>query len=192
MAAKVKIIRHIDNHLRWIFDFFGHRNSIGCQFMWVSALGRLLPGVFGIWQAMAKCGQGARYQKKYRHELERIYKTTYSCLMADWRYFPQTVIFSVSNFELLVAELAITVSCLQISNARRKFPKNTHPANMQRKTPAKSANEISHKGGPVSTLSKWKKQGASGNRAGNRHDAKGVFMGIIYNKVYSPQGHHFG
>lgn len=101
--------------------------------MLVSALGRLLPGVFGIWQAMAKCGQGARYQKKYRHELERIYKTTYSCLMADWRYFPQTVIFSVSNFELLVAELAITVSCLQISNARRKFPKNTHPANMSAK-----------------------------------------------------------
>ena len=192
MAAKVKIIRHIDNHLRWIFDFFGHRDSIGFQFMLVSALGRLLPGVFGIWQAMAKCGQGARYQKKYRHELEIIYKTTYSCLMADWRYFPQTVIFSVSKFELLVAELAITVSCLQISNARRKFPKNTHPANMQRKTPAKSANEISHKGGPIPTLSMWKKQEASGNRAGNRHDVKGVFMGIIYNNVYSPQGHHFG
>lgn len=51
--------------------------------------------------------------------------------MADRRYFPQTVIFSVSKFELLVAELAIMVSCLQISNARRKFPKNTHPANMQ-------------------------------------------------------------
>ena len=135
MAAKVKIIRHIDNHLRWIFDFFCHRDSIGFQFMLVSALGRLLPGVFGIWQAMAKCGQGGRYQKKYWHELERIYKTTYSCLMADRRYFPQTVIFSVSKFELLVAEIAITVSCLQISNARRKFPppkkKNTHPANMQ-------------------------------------------------------------
>lgn len=133
MAAKVRIIRHIDNHLLWIFDFFGHRDSIGFQFMLVSALGRLLPGVFGIWQAMAKCGQGARYQKKCWHELERIYKTTYSCLMADWRYFPQTVIFSVSKFELLVAELAITVSCLQISNARRKFPKNTHPANMSAK-----------------------------------------------------------
>jgi len=53
--------------------------------------------------------------------------------MADWRYFPQTVIFSVSKFELLVAELAITVSCLQISNARRKFPQNTHPANMSAK-----------------------------------------------------------
>lgn len=57
--------------------------------------------------------------------------------MADWRYFPQTVIFLVSKFELLVAELAITVSCLQISNARRKFPKNTHPANMS----AKDSNE---------------------------------------------------
>ena len=133
MAAKVKIIRHIDNHLRWIFDFFGPRDSIGFQFMWVSALGRLLPGVCGIWQAMAKCGQGARYQKKCWHELERIYKTTYFCLMADRRYFPQTVIFSVSKFELLVAELAIMVSCLQISNARRKFPKNTHPANMSAK-----------------------------------------------------------
>ena len=192
MAAKVKIIRHIDNHLRWIFDFFGHRDSIGFQFMLVSALGRLLPGVFGIWQAMAKCGQGARYQKKYWHELERIYKTTYSCLMADWRNFPQTVIFSVSKFELLVAELAIMVSCLQISNARRKFPKIRILPTCQRKTPAKSANEISHKGGPIPTLSKWKKQEASGNRAGNRHDVKGVFMGIIYNKVYSPQGHHFG
>ena len=112
--------------------------------------------------------------------------------MADRRYFPKMVISFVSKFELLVAELAITVSCFQISNARRKFPQNTHPANMQRKTPAKSANEISHKGGPIPTLSKWKKQGASGNRAGNRHDVKGVFMGIIYNKVYSPQGHHFG
>lgn len=90
--------------------------------MLVSALGRLLPGVFGIWQAMSKRGQGARYQKKWWHELERIYKTTYSCLMADRRYFPQMVIFSVSKFELLVAELAIMVSCLQISNARRKFP----------------------------------------------------------------------
>lgn len=78
--------------------------------------------------------------------------------MADRRNLPQTVIFLVSKFELLVAELAITVSCLQISNARRKFPQNTHPANMQRKTPAKSANEISHKGGPIPTLSKWKKQ----------------------------------
>lgn len=192
MAAKVKIIRHIDNHLRWIFDFFGHRDSIGFQFMLVSALGRLLPGVLGIWRTMSKCGQGARCQKKCWHELERIYKTTYSCLMADWRNLPQTVIFLVSKFELLVAELAITVSCLQISNARRKFPQNTHPANMQRKTPAKSANEISHKGGPIPTLSKWKKQGASGNRAGNRHDVKGVFMGIIYNNVYSPQDHHFG
>lgn len=192
MAAKVKIIRHIDNHLRWIFDFFGHRDSIGFQFMWVSALGRLLPGVLGIWRTMYKCGQGARYQKKYWHELKRIYKTTYFCLMADWRNFPQTVIFSVFKFELLVAELAITVSCLQISNARRKFPPNTHPANMQRKTPTKSVNENSHKGGPIPTLSKWKEQGASGNRAGNRHDVKGVFMGIYYNKVYSPQGHHFG
>lgn len=80
--------------------------------MLVSALGKLLLGVFGIWRTMAKCGQGARYQKKYWHELERIYKTTYSCLMADRRYFPQAVIFSVSKFELLVAELAITVSCL--------------------------------------------------------------------------------
>jgi hypothetical protein len=133
MAAKVKIIRHIDNHLRWIFDFFGHRDSIGFQFMLVSALGRLLPGVFGIWQAMGKCGQGARYQKKCWHELERIYKTTYSCLMADWRNFPKTVIFFVSKFELLVAELAITVSCLQISKSRRKFPQNTHPANMSAK-----------------------------------------------------------
>ncbi len=51
--------------------------------------------------------------------------------MADWRYFPKMVISFVSKFELLVAELAITVSCLQISNARRKFPKNTHTANMQ-------------------------------------------------------------
>ena len=41
-------------------------------------------------------------------------------------------------------------------------------------------------------VAELRKQGASGNRAGNRHDAKGVFMGIIYNKVYSPQGHHFG
>jgi len=137
MAAKVKIIRHIDNHLRWIFDFFGHRDSIGFQFMLVSALGRLLPGVFGIWRTMSKCGQRARYQKKYWHELERIYKTTCSCLMADRHYFPQTVIFSVSKFELLVAELAITVSCLQISNACRKFPQNTHPANMS----AKDSNE---------------------------------------------------
>ena len=112
--------------------------------------------------------------------------------MADRRNFPKTVIFLVSKFELLVAELAITVSCLQISNARRKFPPNTHPANMQRKTPTKSVNENSHKGGPIPTLSKWKEQGASGNRAGNRHDVKGVFMGIYYNKVYSPQGHHFG
>ena len=112
--------------------------------------------------------------------------------MADRRNLPQTVIFLVSKFELLVAELAITVSCLQISNARRKFPKNMHLANMQRKTPAKSANKNSHKGGPIPTLSKWKKQGASDNRAGNRHDVKGVFMGIIYNNVYSPQGHHFG
>ena len=77
--------------------------------MLVSALGRLLPGVFGIWQAMSKRGQGARYQKKWWHELERIYKTTYSCLMADRRYFTQMVIFSVSKFELLVAELAIMV-----------------------------------------------------------------------------------
>ena len=192
MAAKVKIIRHIGNHLLWIFDFFGHRDSIGFQFMLVSALGRLLPGVFGIWRTMSKCGRGARYQKKCWHELERIYKTTYFCLMADWRYFPQTVIFSVSKFELLVAELAITVSCLQISNARRKFPKIRILPTCQRKTPTKNANENSHKGGPFSTLSKWKKQGASGNRAGNRHDVKGVFMGIIYNKVYSPQGHHFG
>ena len=137
MAAKVKIIRHIDNHLRWIFDFFGHRESIGFQFMLVSALGRLLPGVFGIWRTMSKCGRGAIYQKKCWHELERIYKTTCLCLMADRRYFPQMVIFSVSKFELLVAELAITVSCLQISNARRKFPKNTHPANMS----AKDSNE---------------------------------------------------
>lgn len=137
MAAKVKIIRHIDNHLRWIFDFFGHRDSIGFQFMLVSDLGRLLPGVFGIWQAMVKCGRWARYQKKCWHELERIYKTTYSCLMADWRNLPQMVIFIVSKFELLVAELAIMVSCLQISNARRKFPKNTHPANMS----AKDSNE---------------------------------------------------
>ena len=137
MAAKVKIIRHIDNHLRWIFDFFGHRDSIGFQFMLVSALGRLLPGVLGIWRTMSKCGQGARCQKKCWHELERIYKTTYSCLMADWRIFPQMVIFSVSKFELLVAELAITVSCLQISNARRKFLQNTHPANMS----AKDSNE---------------------------------------------------
>ena len=53
--------------------------------------------------------------------------------MADRRYFPQMVIFSVSKFELLVAELAITVLYLQISNARRKFPKNTHPANMSAK-----------------------------------------------------------
>ena len=133
MVAKVKIIRHIDNHLLWIFDFFGHRDSIGFQFMLVSALGRLLPGVFGIWRTMSKCGQGARYQKKCWHELERIYKTTYSCLMADRRNFLKMVIFSVSKFELLVAELAITVSCLQISNARRKFPKNTHPANMSAK-----------------------------------------------------------
>ena len=80
---------------------------------------------------------GARYQKKYWYELERIYKTTYSCLMADWRYFPKMVISFVSKFELLVAELAITVSCLQISNARRKFPQNTHPANMS----AKDSNE---------------------------------------------------
>lgn len=160
--------------------------------MLVSALGRLLPGVFGIWQAMTKCGQGARCQKKCWHELERIYKTTYFYLMADRRNFPKTVIFLVSKFELLVAELAITVSCLQISNARRKFPPNTHPANMQRKTPTKSVNENSHKGGPIPTLSKWKEQGASGNRAGNRHDVKGVFMGIYYNNVYSPQGHHFG
>lgn len=192
MAAKVKIIRHIDNHLRWILDFFGHRDSIGFQFMLVSALGRLLPGVFGIWRTMSKCGQGARCQKKYWRELERIYKTTYSCLMADRRNFPQTVIFSVSKFELLVAELAITVSCLQISNARRKFPQNTHPTNMSAKDSKKSANENSHKGGPIPSLSKWKKQGASDNRAGNRHDVKGVFMGIIYNKVYSPQGHPFG
>lgn len=77
--------------------------------------------------------------------------------MADRRNILQTVIFSVSKFELLVAELAITVSCLQISKSRRKFPKNTHPANMQRKTPAKSANDNSHKGGPIQTLSKWKK-----------------------------------
>lgn len=61
--------------------------------------------------------------------------------MADWRNLPQTVIFLVSKFELLVAELAITVSCLQISNARRKFPKNTHPANMSAKDSKKSANE---------------------------------------------------
>lgn len=78
--------------------------------------------------------------------------------MADWRNLPQTVIFSVFKFELLVAELAIMVSCLQISNARRKFPKNTHPANMSAKDPAKSANDNSHKGGPIPTLSKWKKQ----------------------------------
>lgn len=64
MAAKVKIIRHIDNHLRWIFDFFGHRDSIGFQFMLVSALDRLLPGVFGIWQAMSKCGQGGKIPKE--------------------------------------------------------------------------------------------------------------------------------
>ncbi|WP_144008163.1 hypothetical protein [Prevotella sp. P5-64] len=133
MAAKVKIIRHIDNHLRWIFDFFGHRDSIGFQFVLVLALGRLLPGVFWIWRTMSKCGRGARCQKKWWYELERIYKTTYSCLMADWRYFPKMVISFVSKFELLVAELAITVSCLQISNARRKFPKNTHPANMSAK-----------------------------------------------------------
>lgn len=133
MAAKVKIIRHIGNHLLWIFDFYGHRESIGFQFMLVSALGRLLPGVFGIWRTMSKCGQGARCQKKCWHEFERIYKITYSCLMADRRYFPQTVIFSVSKFELLVAELAITVSCLQISKSHRKFPKNTHPANMSAK-----------------------------------------------------------
>lgn len=137
MAAKVKIIRHIGNHLLWIFDFFGHRESIGFQFMLVSALGRLLPGVCGVWQATSKCGRGARYQKKCWHELERIYKTTYSCLMADWRYFLQTVIFSVSKFELLVAELAITVSCLQISKSHRKFPQNTHPASMS----AKDSNE---------------------------------------------------
>ena len=192
MAAKVKIIRHIDNHLLWIFDFFGHRDSIGFQFMWVSALGRLLPGVLGIWRTMSKCGQGARCQKKCWHELERIYKTTYSCLMADWRNLPQTVIFLVSKFELLVAELAITVSCLQISNARRKFPQNTHPANMSAKDSNEKRQRKSHKGGPIPTLSKWKKQGTSGNRAGNRHDVKGVFMGIIYNKVYSPQDHHFG
>ena len=147
MAAKVKIIRHIDNHLRWIFDFFGHRDPIGFQFMLVSALGRLLPGVFGIWQAMVKCGQGARYQKKCWHELERIYKTTYSCLMADWRYFPQTVIFIVSKFELLVAELAITVSCLQISNARRKFPTKyascQHVSErLQRKAPTKIPTKV--------------------------------------------------
>lgn len=98
--------------------------------MLVSDLGRLLPGVFGIWRTMAKCGQGARYQKKCWHELESIYKATYFCLMADRRYFPQTVIFSVFKFELLVAELAITVSCLQISKSRRKFPINTYPANM--------------------------------------------------------------
>lgn len=122
MAAKVKIIRHIGNHLLWIFDFFGYRDSIGFQFRLVSALGRWLPGVFGIWQTMSKCVRGARYQKKCWHELERIYKTTYPYVMADWRYFPQTVIFSVSKFELLVAELAITVSCLQISKSRRKFP----------------------------------------------------------------------
>ena len=137
MAAKVKIVRHIGNHLLWIFDFFGHRESIGFQFMLVSALGRLLPGVCGIWRTMSKCGRGARYQKKCWHELERIYKITYSCLMADWRNFPQTVIFSVSKFELLVAELAITVSFLQISMSRRKFPQNTHPANVS----AKDSNE---------------------------------------------------
>lgn len=57
--------------------------------------------------------------------------------MADRRYFPQTVIFLVSKFELLVAELAITVSCLQISKSHRKFPQNTHPANMS----AKDSNE---------------------------------------------------
>lgn len=57
--------------------------------------------------------------------------------MADRRNFPKTVIFLVSKFELLVAELAITVSCLQISKARRKFPQNTHPANMS----AKDSNE---------------------------------------------------
>lgn len=57
--------------------------------------------------------------------------------MADRHYFPQMVIFSISKFELLVAELAITVSCLQISNARRKFLQNTHPANMS----AKDSNE---------------------------------------------------
>ena len=192
MAAKVKIIRHIDNHLRWIFDIFGHRDSIGFQFMLVSALGRLLPGVLGIWRTMSKCGQGARCQKKCWHELERIYKTTYFYLMADWRNLPQTVIFLVSKFELLVAELAITVSCLQISNARRKFPQNTHPANMSAKDSNEKRQRKSHKGGPIPTLSKWKKQGASDNRAGNRHDVKGVFMGIIYNNVYSPQGHHFG
>ena len=58
MAAKVKIIRHIDNHLLWIFDIFGHRDSIGFQFMLVSALARLLLGVCGVWQAMPKCGWG--------------------------------------------------------------------------------------------------------------------------------------
>jgi len=159
MAAKVKIIRHIDNHLLWIFDIFGHRDSIGFQFMLVSALGRLLPGVCGIWQAMAKCGQGARYQKKCWHELERIYKTTYSYLMADWRNFPQTVIFLVSKFELLVAELAITVSCLHISNARRKFPKNTHPANMSAKDSSEKRQRKFPQRWPHFTLSKWKKQG---------------------------------
>ncbi len=192
MAAKVKIIRHIDNHLRWIFDFFGHRDSIGFQFMLVSALGRLLPGVFGIWRTMSKCGWRARYQKKCWYELEIIYKITYSCLMADWRNFPQTVIFSVSKFELLVAELAITVSCLQISNARRKFPKNTHPANMQRKTQRKAPTKILTKVAPFQPCPSGRSRGASDNRAGNRHDVKGVFMGIIYNNVYSLQSHHFG
>lgn len=57
--------------------------------------------------------------------------------MADRRNILQTVIFSVSKFELLVAELAITVSCLQISKSHRKFPQNTHPANMS----AKDSNE---------------------------------------------------